>query len=352
MKRIIVMLASLLIMNAALGLTVSIEPLQETIGINNNLTINYEVNLDLEESFNYSIRLLNDENDYLIINESGINSPYEESIYYNVSNLEAGEYQLRLIINSEAFQELAVTSSKNVTITELTNFEISELNVIYTFNEVTSTELTVINNGNTRVSFTTYFLGAESDITIIPQTFSVQPSENKTLRITVKKPESDYNATLNVIGVYADKQSSIQREISVIIPIIELNVSAMNVSQGVNNTIIKFLLTNSGNKGSNYTVNIRTFDFARGFQTIIREGLSEANKTGEVIFELNKTEVTSITIYYSNGTEITELKTQFSIIDYVPFNFELTTNRVLILIIVGIIVGFIIWNKFLRRKRP
>ncbi len=351
MKKGLLCFVCLLAINSAFGLTVKISPQQTRVGLNDNLTINYEINLDIEELVNYTIIISNKDHQYTILNETNIATPITNSIKYNVSTITAGEYQLILTINSKTFPNLVVRSQDNVTIAKLTSFEIEDLNRIYATNLETQKKLLIENNGNTEINFAVYFTNAESEITVSPQTFSIRAGKNKTIIISVKRPKKSYDATLHVIGTYEDVSTSVERNISIITPYVILNVSDVNITNIENSTKVTFLMENYGNMDVNYTIKIRSFDFSSGFKTISRKGIALMNTTNEVTYFLNKTKVTGMTIYYNNGTADVELKLKLSIFD-MPFDVKLSPDKALLAIIVILIIGFVVWNKLFRKKRP
>jgi len=341
-------LISLLILSCANALTISIDSDEAQIGGLDNLTINYLISLDSESTTSYKILLLNEYNEFLVYNSTDVITVLDNTITYNVTNVASGDYSLALELSEPL--EYTVKSSTNVTVLKDLDLQVTVPNIIYVKGDEETVNITLYNQGNTDLSISSYFKNAKSDITITPQSFQLTRGAEKVIQVTVKKPTEDYDTTLAITSIDNKDETRNEYQISVIIPTINLELSDVNLIEAINETTITALINNTGNIDVNATVSIRTFHILEGFVTEEELITSLSDEAINYSLTIPKKIVLSAGITYFNGDENVTVVQELNPLNFMPFNFKLSSER---LILIGALIGVIILIAFfkIRRKR-
>lgn len=347
MKKLLTALITLLLVSCASALTINIEPATIEVSSYENLTINYVISLNQEETTNYTITLYNKEHEFTIINKTEEVMDLNETINYNLSSVASGTYSLALTVTNPSLSTTEL-SSANVTVLQDYELRVEAPEKAYMKSDEEEVTAFLDNKGNTDLGISTYFKNALSEITISPQSFRLERGSNKTLMITIEKPEEGYNTTLVIIStINAEEETRNEYDLEVIIPEINLTIGRVNTKSSGNETIIETTVNNTGNMDVNSTIKIRTFTLKEGFKTLEK---NELFKTGATNYTttIPKASVIGLTINY-NGYEITR---ELSLLNKVPFDLKLSSERLLLIAaLVGLLI-IILYFKLRRRRRP
>ncbi|MBD3312304.1 hypothetical protein GF352_02515 [archaeon] len=346
MKRLYSALTALIILSCASALTININSEQTEASSYENLTINYVISLNQEEATNYTIKLYNQDHEFLILNHSESVMELNQTINYNLSSVASGEYALSLRVTNPSLSTIE-HSPTNVTVLQDYDLEITAPEKAYLKGDEGEITALVNNKGNTDLGISAYFKNALSEITITPQSFRLERGSNKTLSIRIKKPEEDYNTTLVIISTINDEETRNEQLVEIIIPVINLTLGEVNTRSTGNETMIEALVNNTGNKDVNATVNIRTFSIMEGFKTITKNELFNIGGTNYTT-TIPKASVIGLTITYNGFEESRDL----SFLNKVPFDFKLSPERLLLLAALAGLLIIILYFKFRRKRRP
>jgi len=342
-------LITLLLLSSANALSISVNGNPTQLSGEANLTIDYLIDLDNEALTDYSILLYNDLYEFQVFNESRIMDNTTGIIDYNVSHVASGDYKLALKLTQPL--TYTVISQENITIMQDFNLRAEPPSTIYVKDNETIIEVLLINEGNTDLSISTYFRNARSDVSVNPQSFPLSRESNKTITITVAKPTSNYNTTLIIQSSNGEDMTN-EYPISVIIPIINLIIQDVNILESTNETIINLQVNNTGNMDVNASVGIRTFSLLEGLTTQEEEALFNAGVITNYTKNIPKKDVVSVSLTYTIDNENITLTHELSPLNTLPFNFKLSTERLLLLGALIIVIIVIIYFKYIRRRRP
>ncbi len=340
MKKILLLL---LLMNAAAGISVSITSDKYEVGSLGNILVNYSISLNKEELATYSIMLGN----VTVANDTTTFQYLSNSTLFNVSSLPAGTYPLILSVKSPSVN-LREEAPFNITILKNMNCEINAPSSIYAFYNVTSSEMSVRNSGNTLLSISAYFEGALSDVSVNPQSFLLGKGEERVIKLLVSRPEKDYNATL-VVNV--NNGELVRRyPVSVINPCLNISMSDFSVKSSANKTFITAVLTNTGNSPANLSISVRTFSILHGFKTINDTVYLNAGEQQNYSFSFPKSSVLKFSFSYFNGTDNVKVERNLSPLGSIA-PVSLSKEK---LILVGflLLLALIVYHVKFRRKRP
>lgn len=346
MRRSYSALIALIVLSCTSALTININNGQTKVSSYDNLTINYVISLNQEELTNYTIKLYNQDHMFLILNHSESVMELNETINYNLSSVASGEYALSLEVTNPSLSTIEHSPS-NVTVLQDYELEVTAPEKAYLKSDEEEVTALIDNKGNTDLSISAYFKNALSEITITPQSFRLERGSNKTLSITIKKPEEDYNTTLVVISTIDDEETRNEYPLEVIIPVINLTLGGINTKSTGNETMIEALVNNTGNMEVNATINIRTFSIMEGFKTITKNEVFNIGGTNYTT-TIPKTSVIGLKISYNGFEESRDL----SFLNKVPFDFKLSPERLLLLGALAGLLVIILYFKFRRKKRP
>lgn len=185
----------LLLIAGACASTFNINSLETIRASKENLTITYSIILDNPETTTYIISL----NSIPILSNTESFKETSQTLNYNVSNIPAGNYALTLKVNNTA-GSITASAPANITIQREVSMQASTPGKIYTGGSEANSQAAITNNGNTDLDISAYFRNAQSEITLIPQSFQLGMSETRNVVINVKKPGNDYTATLTIIA--------------------------------------------------------------------------------------------------------------------------------------------------------
>jgi len=347
-------LLCLLLLSCANALTyINIESNDTTLSSSDDLTFNYEINLNSANLIDYSIRLYNDNKTYLLVNNSINTSFISDSVSYDLGLVASGTYQLSLTARSKLLNATEIMSHE-ITILKELNFRAIVPLVVYADENLTSAEVLLTNNGNTDVSISVYFKPgtALADVAVSPQSFNLLMSQNKTVTLTFAKPTSDYNTTLVIRSI---DDTEIQREypISVIIPVVNMSLNNVNVTDDGNQTQVTAQINNTGNMPINATLLIRTFTLSEGFQT---ESEGVTVNPGEQLdyshfLPSGKGVVSVSLVYLSDGQNVTDTE-ELNVLNRIPIDLKLSQDRIILIIILIAVIIIVIYVKRSKGKRP
>ena len=339
MKRLLFLL---LFMNVAAGISVSISADKYEVGSLGNVLINYTISLNKEELTNYSILVGN----MTIVNQSFLFQDICNFTVFNASSLSAGSYPLILLVKSPSVN-LREEAPFNLTILKNMNFEINVPHFIYAINDVTSSEMFIKNTGNTPLSLSIYFEGALSDVSINPQSFVLRRGEERHVTLMVSKPSQDYNTTL-VVNVNNGELIK-HYNINVIKPQINLSLGEIFVRNSHNKTEVATTIINHGNSLVNLSVGLRTFSLLHGFKTINNTLSINPGESYNYSVTFPRSTVLRFSLNYFNGTENVVVEKKLSMLD-IGSNISLSSDKMVLLIILFLLLGIIIYRKFHKRR--
>lgn len=347
MRGVTLLLISLIILSSANALTINLNTDQQIVNSNDNLTINYEINLDLEEQTNYLIILKNELTNYTITNETSIFSTKTDSLKYNTTELTAGNYTLQMIINNPSIS-MTKTATNKIRVTSELRIKTEIPNSLPISNTEATASINITNLGNTKTSISAYFTKTESEISLIPQSFSLEKNEEKTIIINVKRPDKDYNATLMIIANNNEEETRNEHIIRIIIPVINVTLNEVKTLESNNETVINAVIQNNGNIDVNANITIRTFTLTEGFKNYEDNLIIKAGETINHTTIIPKKTIASYTIKYENETITKELNA----VNTIPLDIKLSKDRLITLGVIIAILGVIAYFKWFRNKRP
>ena len=346
MRGVTLALICLITLSSANALTINLNSAEQIVNSNDNITINYDIILDSAATTNYAI-ILSGEKEYTVINETSDFSTKTGMIQYNTSELTAGNYTLLLKISSETISLTQTASSKIRVTSELRiRTEIQGLVPISGSEEIINA--TLKNLGNTKTSISAYFTKTESEISIAPQSFTLEKDEEKTVMINIKKPASDYNTTLVIMASNNEEEARHERIIRIIIPVINITLGEIKTLESENETIINAIIQNNGNINVNANISIRTFTITEGFKNYEETITINAGETINHTTTIPKKTIASYSVKYEGETITKELNA----INTIPLDIKLSKDRLILLGILIAIVGVIAYFKWFKNKRP
>jgi hypothetical protein len=339
---------SLLLLSCANGLTISVDSSSNLLSANDNLLVDYIINLNNPELTNYHLILANENNSYVLFNSTSIVSLVNESITYPVSGVAAGVYNLSLVISNPSLS-LTELVNHEISVLETLSFSVDAPSVIYATSDPTIVNALIINDGNTDLSISAYFSQASSDVSIAPQSFLLRMGENKTLVITIALPVNDYSTSLIVNSITNSETNEFP--IRIIIPIINLSLDNIAVTDSTNESFVSALINNTGNMDLNATVIVRTFLLSEGFRSLYEPVSINAGGFVNYSLVLPKKSVISLSVIY--GEDNTTITRELSFLGKIPFDFKLSQDRLLLIVILVVVILIIIYVKYFRKgKRP
>jgi PKD repeat protein len=351
MRLKISILALLLTISCAQALVISIDSGETEVSREGNLTIIYEISLNQAELTDYAIKLYNLDNEFVILNRSENIQERSGSIEYNVSNMSSGVYTLALIVDNPSLTTTE-TAPSLITVLQDYNLEVSVPSIVYARDNQETINALLSNRGNIDLSISAYFKNAQSDITISPQSFSLDKGTNKTLTIIINKPERNYNTTMVITSSFDSEEFRDERLIQVIVPVIELSLSSLNILSSANATMIDAVINNTGNTPVDAIVKVRTFSITEGLKTIEESINLPAGLASNYSLSIPQKTVVGFALTYQTDSGERSLSRELNFLNKIPFDFKLTTDRLLLfggLIAILIIIAYF---KFPKKKRP
>lgn len=346
MRGVYLGLITLLLLTSANALTINLNSPEQIVNSNDNITINYEMILDSEALTNYAI-ILSGEKEHVVTNETSTFSTKTGTILYNTSFLTAGNYTLLLKISSEAIS-LTQTASNKIRVTSELRINTEIPNVIAISGEEANINATIKNYGNTKTSISAYFTKTESEISIAPQSFTLEKDETKTVSINIKRPANDYNTTLVIMASNKEEEARSEHDISIIIPVINITLGEVRTLESENETIINAIIQNNGNVNVNANISIRTFTITEGFKNYEENITIKAGETINHTTTIPKKTIASYSVKHEAETITRELNA----INTIPLDIKLSKDRLILLGILIAIAGVIAYFKWFKNKRP
>jgi|GEM_PF-3081032 len=345
--RLSLLLVLLVVLSPAMALSINVAADDYNLTINGEVNIYYEISLNAPAEVNYTIGLLKPGNQIIIYNYQGLINQVNGSLDYNITNTEAGTYELYLQVISSSMN-LTESAPDLVVINPKVNYTYDLFDKLYMINNTATGLINLQNTGNTKLSVTTYLTKAQSDLNINPQSFQLKPNETKTLTVTASKPEADYNATINFIFEYNTIRVFELSDVSIIVPVVNLTIDNIAyVQDGYTNVYIN--LTNQGNMDLNATLTIRTYTQAQGFNNYNYAINAPAGQLIQLNYTLPLSTLVSAKIIYEGLNGTVEVTRELSPISTLPF--ALTQDQMLVIIIVGLVIFIYIYFKITKRKK-
>ncbi len=350
MKLINLFLIVLITLPVVNGLSINVNTDTPVVNGFDNISVNYEIILDSVSEINYELLLINDGRELLLLNSSCNDSSIINNFSYNASSIASGTYELALRLNTPL--SYTVKSINNVTIRKNVNLNIDVPNKVFVKGDSEVVNLSFINFGNTDLGVSAYFKGVKSEVSLNPQSFSLVHDDSKVVQLIVKKPVSDYNATLIVI--ITDKGNESRREfpVSVIIPVINLSLGSVIVKSSINESFIEAVINNNGNSPINANVSVRTFGLFSGFKTLTNNVLVNAGESVNYSLSIPKISVIGLTVDYFNGDRVISIINELSVLNKFPVDIKLSKERVALLVVLFFISLIILKHKLFGHRRP
>jgi hypothetical protein len=346
-----ILLISLLLFSSASALTISIDSEETKVSSFDTLTINYVISLNTEESTNYAITLFNNNDEFVVLNNTQVLKDINDSFIYDVSGLASGNYSLALRVSNPSITTTELAPS-NITILSELDFRVIVPDVVFVRSSNDVFQVTMINNGNTDLSISAFFRNAQSDITISPQSFPLSRKSTKTLSMTFARPEEDYQATLVVISSTEGEEITNEYPIRVRLPIINLDLIEVNAVRLGDDSTLDVIINNTGNVEVNATLSTRTFSIDEGFITQQETFTISSSDTYNHSKSFTNKRVIGIKLTYAGLDGDVMLMRELSILNKIPFDIKLTKERLTLLAALIGIFALVIYFKFKRKKRP
>lgn len=136
-------------------------------------------------------------------------------------------------------------------------------------------------------------------------------------------------------------------------PTVNVTITNATIQETGNDTIINMTIQTTGNMDVNATVNIRTFIISEGFKTDNETITLYANTDTNYTRTINRKGVTGVSVTYNNGTNNIEASQEFNIINKIPLDIKMSSERVTLLaILIIVIIGVIYFKRKKQVARP